>query len=125
MTRINVVPPSELSDRHLIAEYRELPRVFGLIFKRQEKGHTPEGCNIPSEYCLGKGHVTFFYDKVIWLTLRYKCLVIEMRSRGFNPKYTLVNPIVDTLGDEWWNYYTPTFKALALNRQRIKERTNS
>ena len=28
MTRINVVPVKELSDQHLIAEYRELPRVI-------------------------------------------------------------------------------------------------
>lgn len=28
MTRINVIPVSELSDQHLIAEYRELPRVL-------------------------------------------------------------------------------------------------
>ena len=28
MTRINVVPVKELSDQHLIAEYRELQRVI-------------------------------------------------------------------------------------------------
>ena len=30
MTRINVVPPRLLLDEHLLAEYRELPRVFAL-----------------------------------------------------------------------------------------------
>lgn len=29
MTRINVVPVTELTDKHLLAEYRELPRIFG------------------------------------------------------------------------------------------------
>ena len=29
MTRINLTLVSELADQHLIAEYRELPRVFG------------------------------------------------------------------------------------------------
>lgn len=30
MTRINLVDPSTLHTKHLIAEYRELPRVFAL-----------------------------------------------------------------------------------------------
>ncbi len=30
MTRINCVPVEELSGPHLVAEYRELPRVFAL-----------------------------------------------------------------------------------------------
>ena len=30
MTRINCIPVEELSTPHLIAEYRELPRVFAL-----------------------------------------------------------------------------------------------
>lgn len=29
MTRINLTLVSELTDQHLMAEYRELPRVFG------------------------------------------------------------------------------------------------
>ena len=28
MTRINLIPVKELSDQHLIAEYREIPRVI-------------------------------------------------------------------------------------------------
>jgi len=31
MTRINCAPKKELSDKHLAAEYRELPRIFGLV----------------------------------------------------------------------------------------------
>lgn len=31
MTRINVIPVQLLSDQHLGAEYRELPRVFGAV----------------------------------------------------------------------------------------------
>ena len=31
MTRINCVPVEELTDKHLGAEYRELPRLFGQI----------------------------------------------------------------------------------------------
>jgi deoxyribonuclease (pyrimidine dimer) len=41
MTRINVVPPRELTRQHLIAEYRELPRVFGLVKKAAARGERP------------------------------------------------------------------------------------
>ena len=34
MTRINLLPPSQLADQHLIAEWRELPRIFGLVKKK-------------------------------------------------------------------------------------------
>lgn len=33
MTRINVVPVEELTTKHLVAEYRENPRVFALAHK--------------------------------------------------------------------------------------------
>lgn len=31
MTRINLADPSTLHSKHLLAEYRELPRVFKLV----------------------------------------------------------------------------------------------
>gem|GEM_PF-2001583 len=34
MTRINLVSPSVLADQHLIAEWRELPRIFGSVKKK-------------------------------------------------------------------------------------------
>jgi len=30
MTRINCIPVTELHNKHLVAEYRELPRIFKL-----------------------------------------------------------------------------------------------
>lgn len=41
MTRINVIEPSRLSDQHLGAEYRELPRVFGLVRDAIARGERP------------------------------------------------------------------------------------
>ncbi|QYC95579.1 endonuclease [Escherichia phage vB_EcoM_TU01] len=37
MTYINLTLVSELADQHLIAEYRELPRVFGIVRKHVAK----------------------------------------------------------------------------------------
>jgi hypothetical protein len=31
VTRINLVDPKELSRQHLVAEYRELPRIFNYV----------------------------------------------------------------------------------------------
>ena len=38
MTRINLTLVSELADQHLMAEYRELPRVFGAVRKHVQNG---------------------------------------------------------------------------------------
>jgi len=121
MTRINVVPPQELSGPHLVAEYRELPRIFGLVRARIEKGHSPSECKIPTEYRLGLGHVTFFYDKLGFLAKRQRQLIQEMLDRHYSPKFTSVD--ISDIPPEWKNYYVTTKNALHVNRQRIKERS--
>ena len=113
MTRINVVPPSELCDKHLIAEYRELPRVFALARPCQDA---------PKEYTLGKGHVKFFYDKLAFLRSRFINLVAECERRGFNIKYKKPFIYLGIDGAGLYNDYTPTPEALALNHARIAER---
>ena len=118
MTRINVVPVTELCDKHLVAEYRELPRVFALA----------RPCNdAPTKYTLGAGHVKFFYDKLGWLLARQKSLIAEMKRRGFKPTHdasTLMDRATKA-GDTLWKTYTPTEEALTLNRARIAERVSA
>ena len=50
MTRINLVPPAELCDQHLLAEHRELTRIPNAVAKGKFslKGQ-------PSDYKLGEG----------------------------------------------------------------------
>ena len=59
MTRINLVPPEELCDQHLLAEHRELTRIPNAVAKGKYhlKGQ-------PAEYKLGEGHVRFFFNKL-------------------------------------------------------------
>lgn len=110
MTRINCVPPSELTDKHLLAEYRELPRVFGLARC---------GDDIPTSYRMGAGHVKFFYDKLGYLKRRQKSLIDECIQRGFNIKHTSVDfAAPDCLCGDW----IPSEADMAINRARIKER---
>ena len=73
MTRINsAIDPKNLTDQHLIAELRELPRIFTAVNKRIEQGKYFN--DIPKEFALGSGHVKFFYDKLKFLNLRHTIL---------------------------------------------------
>lgn len=125
MTRINCVPVEELHDKHLVAEYRELPRIFGLAKAAFERGEKP-GELSPPFYTLGKGHVRFFYDKLDWLFHRQQALIREMERRGFSPTFKdpsiLTTPLLAIVGEDWFNDWEPTEEAMTINRARIKER---
>lgn len=120
MTRINLVDPSELSSKHLVAEYREIVRVFALARKSQHEMHKKK---VPSAYTLGTGHVLFFYDKLKFVSDRYDSLCDEMLKRGFVcnrvPKEELHKGITSNM----FFGYKPTDAAITINRQRIKERS--
>lgn len=125
MTRINCVPPSELSGPHLVAEYRELPRVFGQVRARVHKGQTPADVTIPAEYRLGPGHVTFFFDKLQWLHDRQVGLIAEMQNRGYKPQHLNPSSLLEGIPSAWCGDWRPTEKAKEINRSRIRERTRS
>jgi deoxyribonuclease (pyrimidine dimer) len=123
VTRINLVPPAELVDLHLLAEYRELPRVFSLVEKRAVRGTTPDRMQLPTEFCLGKGHVRFFYDKLLWLSWRQIALVNELMRRDYDPQFREnMRVTYQHIPSIWWNDWQPTETDVALSRQRIEER---
>ena len=117
MTRINCIPPEELTDKHLVAEYRELPRIFNLA---------RTGDDIPDSYRLGAGHVKFFYNKLSYCINRLDSLCIEMRRRGFkcnfDAEFYRVLYQQKLMSWDLANDWTPTEEAMQLNRQRIAER---
>lgn len=119
MTRINCVPPSELHDKHLVAEYRELPRIFRLA---------RHASDAPKQYVLGTGHMKFFFDKLQYLYERQLELCAEMRKRNITvnfPAEQLLVSYKDKLPANLWNDWEPTPEAMMLNRQRLVERMNS
>ncbi len=120
MTRINCVPPAELSRQHLLAEYRELPRVFALADKAYPKR---AALVAPTRYTLGAGHVKFFYPRLGYCSRRFFQLKEEMLRRGYKPSYAYP-PMVE-VGTDWFQDWEPTADALAMNRQRILERTTA
>ena len=115
MTRINLVPPSELCDQHLLAEHRELTRIPNAIARGK--------FNLvgqPADYKLGEGHVKFFFNKLTFLKNRYDLLHQECKRRNFKVSY--IWPENLTQDPNLWQDYLPTEEALSINRQRIKER---
>jgi hypothetical protein len=117
MTRINCVPVSELTDKHLVAEYRELPR---LAKHAEQKFIKKPGFKPPESYRLGRGHMDFFVDKGEWLQKRHHELVREMHNRGFTVNFPLYpinkHPLI------WRGNWEPDSAAVAINRKRIAER---
>ena len=120
MTRVNVVQPSELSGKHLVAEYREIVRIFGLARKNQYQMHKIKQ---PSEYTLGTGHCLCFVDKLKYISDRYDSLCNEMIARGYQCNRISKEDLHQGIGRHMFFGYTPTPAALAINRQRIKERS--
>lgn len=122
MTRINIVPVQELSRQHLIAEYKEIMRLPGYINRSLARKSKPFSFSeIPAQYTLGEGHVKFFYNKCLFLQKRFDELVIEMLMRGYHPNYRDFS--IFFIRNDLHNDYVPTPEALAINRQRIKERS--
>ena len=119
MTRINLVPVEELCNQHLFAEYREMPRMISYLERSLASG---KPLNIPNTFCLGTGHVKFFYDKFMFLHLRHITIVDELL---LNRDYNLTNissNIFQCVPNIYYNNWTPTDKDIAISRARIQEK---
>jgi deoxyribonuclease (pyrimidine dimer) len=124
MTRLNLVPPEELADQHLFAEFREIKMVpRSLVRSLHSRGLDGVVKMVPLEFTLNKGHVSFFYDKGIYLMRRVGLLRQACLDRGFK--------ILPTSSDVWDVYhhfpslcqdYVPTPEAFAIIRERIAQR---
>lgn len=120
MTRINLIDVKYLTDQHLMAEYRELPMVAGSLRRslKSKKG-LPK---IPGNYTLNKGHVTFFYNKGLFLKRRYEKIVEELLIRGY--KLQDERPVdFETFKENGlYNDWTCNYKDFIINRKRITEK---
>lgn len=125
MTRINIIPTTELADQHLVAEYRELFMV-GSALQRTLKSKNCDKTlsSIPEKFTLNTGHVKFFYNKGRYLHKRYDELVEEMKRRGMNPDPERVFKR-DQWPDELYQDWQPDDQELAIVRQRIQERIDA
>ena len=124
MTRINLVPPEELSDQHLVAEYREIFMV-GSSLQRSLRSPNWEKTkkSISKQFTLNKGHVKFFYDKGKYLSERYDELIKEMKKRDMNPDPSRTFK-QEQWPDELYTNWKPKDIDLKVVRKRIKTKIN-
>jgi hypothetical protein len=116
ITRINCgVDPSELTDKHLLAEHREIKRIPNCVAKGRFslKGQ-------PKQFTLGAGHVKFFYDKQRFLLNRYQKLHEECIQRGF--AVSDFSSAWDNVPSNLMGDYQPSLRDREIVLQRINER---
>ena len=118
MTRINVgIPPAELTDKHLLAEHREIKRIPNCIAKGK---YNMDG--MPDKFKLGTGHVKFFYNKLLYLKNRYIRLYWMCKRRGFNVQNYI--GAWYNLPQELMNDYKVKANDIRIIRERINEKLN-
>ncbi|MFV0626898.1 MAG: pyrimidine dimer DNA glycosylase/endonuclease V [Alphaproteobacteria bacterium] len=121
MTRINLVPVEEISDQHLMAEYRELPRIVNGVIDGKLKIE-----NIPTEFCLGKGHVKFFVNKIHYLVNRYHEIYQELKFRSYNLTLT-ANALQKKVFESDYDFeveYIFTKKDIEVSKKRLIEKVS-
>lgn len=121
MTRVNLIPPICLYDQHLIAEWREIPRIPNLVKKLLEtKGTFAILKGLPEDYTLGKNHVRFFYDKLQFIKDRHDDLKLEGKRRGINLDSITID--LEEFPKFFKNNFEPSKKDVRLSMSRIKEK---
>lgn len=128
MTRINLVDPSLLSDKHLLAEHHEMLRPLSRTERCIRSGVTPIGKIIPDSWRLGTGHEKFYMDKLHTLHMRYQAVVEEITNRGMKVdtrKYVINNLRFIAIRDkheEWYGSFEPTHEQIYWNMARLAKR---
>lgn len=115
MTRVNCnIDVRNLTDKHLLAEHREIKRI-------PTHYNTHGISRVIPEFTLGKGHVLFFLDKPAYTLTRYNQILLECIKRGFS---------IQDYSDNWSYYpsemfkkvYVPGIRERSLLIQRISSR---
>jgi len=115
MVRINLINPKKLADQHLVAEYNEILMLFGYVRKH------PKTYEIDHDYCLGKGHIRFFKDKLLYLKKRHELIKKEMKIRGFRRDKTIdLRYFPKNLRNDW----KPKQRHFKIIKMRLKYKVN-
>ncbi len=122
MTRINLVPVTELADQHLMAEYRELPMVARALERtlKSKAGYNP--ARVSPTYTLNAGHVYFFYNKATFLFDRWRKLIAELHARQFDVEPMRRNTYWSVFEQVPQIVWEPLTEEIVINRDRIRER---
>lgn len=122
MTRINLVPVEDLKNKHLLAEYREMPMVPASLNRTLKSKKGLVRSRISKKYTLNAGHVYFFYDKGKFLDDRYSRIVEEMKKRGWNPDPNRIFPATIFKENNLYGDYEPSNDEINISNNRIQLR---
>lgn len=112
---INVV---YLADSHLIAEQVELLMVTGMLRRNNYIHKTP----IPLKFKLGTGHITFWFNKLLYLQRRLAAVKNEVGRRGFKVMERSIE--LDGFPVHFINDWKPDLEDSQIVRMRIVEKMN-
>ena len=127
---INVVPTIHLLDKHLVDEYRTIPKVLANIKSLYTKGKCINDIKRPLEYTLGRGHIRFFYDKLDWIIARYGDIHEELLRRGMpvdeDKSEAMIGDAIKCAPESWRGLqtYVPTPEAIYTNMSRLLVRSD-
>ena len=129
MVRINLIDAKNLTDQHLLAEYNEILMLCGYIRKY---GNAEDK---PKTFTLGKGHIKFFSDKLLYLLKRFEHIKQELICRDYNVTKPFPFIVKDDLRHsgtgsglilepnlELWNDYEPTLSAYLEILRRLRQK---
>ena len=98
MVRVNIINPKNLTDQHLIAEYKEIIMLIGYV--KNNPGTSLD--KIPKHYLLGSGHILFFKNKLGYLKNRFNKIKKEMKKRGFKANRNInISQFSEKLKKDW------------------------
>ena len=126
MTRINLITPELLTNKQLLAEYRELPR----IINRVAAGKTYK--YIPAQFTMGAGHESFFGNKLWFLHKRHIAIRAELAARHARHPDRFKGPYVICTKAAWHQAittqpyeckdWTPSKRDIMVSMGRLVER---
>lgn len=130
MTRINCIDAYHLTNKHLLAEYRELPRIFKSILDNLVQDKDVKRIE-EDDYRLGEGHMTFFNNKLNFLVKRYDRIIAILKVRKFNlsDSYnSYVKKMIKELEEDRRTHnlfkdWKPSLRDEAININRLIERS--
>lgn len=102
--RINIIPVSLLSDRHLQAEFREIIMSIHYYKRSVNSRKGIDDSKISKYYTLNGGHAMMWYNKFKFVENRYNELLVEMKTRNFK-----TSSIEDKFQKDF-NEYIPVFR---------------
>jgi len=125
MTRINCgIPVKTLSDKHLLAEHREIKRICFRLSVRLSSNNFQD---IPADFSIVKNgkiifRELFWLDKGKYTLNRYLQIYSESIRRGFRVTDFSSNWEIYKKKPEYFNDYTPSREQISMIQERIHEK---